>query len=321
MTAQPDAGIVVDPEMAAILARLAEEDGDLPDPTLLPIAEGREQFRRVHRRWNVPLPAMARVETLAVPAEHGAMPARLVAPDDADGAAILFVHGGGWTFGDLDTYDRAARLLAQASRSAVVTFEYRLAPEHPFPAPLHDTAGALRWLRSDAPALGLDPHRLAVAGDSAGANLALAAMLMLRDAGEPLPRAGGLFYGVYSHRFDTPSHRRNGDGRFGLSSTRMARYWANYVGPDGDRQGPLAAPLDADLAGLPPLAINGAGLDPLLDDTDDLCARLDRAGARYACAVYPGVVHGFMMMTADLAIARQAMNAAGAALKALLSND
>jgi acetyl esterase len=193
----------------------------------------------------------------------------------------------------------------------VLALEYRLAPEHPFPAPLDDVIAAIRVARDGGLGKSVDAERLALSGDSAGANLALAAMMACRQAGEPAFATAALFYGCYAPIFDTQSHQRLGDGTYILGTKGMRWYWRNFLGREPEDTMSLAAPLRADLTGLPPLYLNAAGLDPLLDDTLLLSARLSEAGVRHRVDVFPGVVHGFLRMTRDLPAAREALRAAG----------
>lgn len=297
------------PEMAAIMARLAAEDGHLPDPTTVPAAEGRAQAEAGNVRWNRDLPPMATAE-LTLPGGAAPRPARLFRPSSARGA-ILYIHGGGWAFCSLDTHDRAMRCLAEATGMAVIGIDYRLAPEYPYPAGLDDAAAAWRALPEG---LGL-AGPLGVSGDSAGANLALALMLREQEAGRRLPDFGLLFYGVYAVDHETDSHRRFGPGGYGLTTTKMIRY-RDWYAPDPaawdqPAVSPLAAP-DAALRALPPLYLNAAGLDPLLGDTLALRDRLHGLGRADPVRVHRGVIHGFMQMTSALAEARTAFAEAGA---------
>jgi acetyl esterase len=297
------------PEMAAIMARLAAEDGHLPDPTTVPPAEGRAQAEAGNLRWNRDPPAME-TAALTLPGGDGPRPARVFRPPSAHGA-ILYIHGGGWAFCSLDTHDRAMRCLAEATGMAVIGIDYRLAPEHPYPAGLDDAVAAWRALPE---VLGLSGP-VGVSGDSAGANLALALMLREQESGRPLPDFGLLFYGVYAVDHDTDSHRRFGPGGYGLTSAKMIRY-RDWYAPDPATWGePAVSPLaasDAALRALPPLYLNAAGLDPLLGDTLALEARLRAIGRADPVRVHRGVIHGFMQMTSALAEARTAFAEAGA---------
>jgi acetyl esterase len=285
-------------ETGAILARLRAAPAI--DWSAIPIAEARDLFHRNNAYWNEPVVELAQVEEFPIGACGHEMRARLYRP--SAGAALpvlLYAHGGGWTFGSVDSHDRFMRLLARESGAAVLGIDYRLAPEHPFPAGMDDTISAIVWLRREGAARGLDAARLALGGDSAGANIALSAMLALRDARAPLPAGAVLFYGCYAPMHDTPSHRRFGGGAFGLSTERMRWYWRNHLGALPEHTTALAAPLRADLRGLPRLFLNAAGLDPLLDDTLEMAARLAHAGTPAEIDLVPGVLHGCMQQTRE----------------------
>ncbi|HET7411748.1 MAG TPA: alpha/beta hydrolase, partial [Pararhizobium sp.] len=311
MTHDPKADDTPTSEMAALMARLASQDAALPDLMTLDAAAARAQAEDTNARWNRDLPPMEEARNITLPAtpELGspALKARLLRPAKARGL-ILYLHGGGWATCNVKTHERTMRVLAAESRMAVLGVDYRLAPEFPFPAALHDCVAAWRaacGMAGDLSAGG----PMAVAGDSAGANLALTLMLFESAARRRLPDFGLLFYGVYGDDPTTPSKRAYGDGRFGLSSAKMKRYWEWYVPQDEEHHNPLAAPLKAEdeaLRALPPLYLNAAGLDPLLSDTLALARRLDALGRSDTLFVHRGVVHGFMQMTIALAEARAA---------------
>ena len=295
--------------MQAVLERMALEDAGLPDWTTLPTAEARAMQERSNERWNVDQPPMAEIREEAL----AGLPARTFVPrEDTGQGAILYVHGGGWAFCSMATHERAARTLAVAAQAPVALFDYRLAPEHPFPAGLEDVKTA--WFGFSTAWQG---RALAFAGDSAGANLATAAMLDGARAD-----AGLLFYGVFDADFSTPSYHAHADGP-GLTRARMMRYWEMYA-PEAARDDPRLAPLratDAALASLPPLYLNAAGLDPLRSDAENFRARLTALGRRDRLRVWDGVVHGFMQMTAVLPEARAATEDAGAAFRALIEEQ
>lgn len=311
---------LLDPNQKTILDRIRS----LPavDMRALPIAVARQTFEDNQRPWvHCPVPTGPTVD-LTLPGPAGAIRARLYRPaGDAAGptGVVVFAHGGGWTFGSIDTHEGTARTLAGFSGCAVLSIDYRLAPEHPFPAPLDDVLAAVAFVQAGGLGAGIDPARLAVAGDSAGANLALGAMLALRDSGKPMPLTAALFYGCFAPIFETQSHRRFGDGSYLLGSANMRWYWANFLGNDDfDRAPAHAAPLTAELSGLPPLYLNAAGLDPLLDDTLMLSARLAEAGVRHRFDLWPGVVHGFLRLARELPPAVAALQAAGDHLRSTL---
>jgi acetyl esterase len=304
---------VVDPDMAPILE--AMRAAGPVDYAAMPIAEARVLFARGCEPWCALAPEIAAVEDLTLPGAAAPLRARLYRPRSGTLPLILFVHGGGWTFGSLDSHENECRHLALSSGAAVLAIDYRLAPEHPFPAPLEDVLAAVAAVKAGVLGDGVDPARLALAGDSAGANLALGALLALRDSGEATARAAVFYYGCFAPIFDTESHRRWGGGMFGLSSERMRWYWKNFLGGKLLDAPIRAAPLNADLSSLPPLYLVAAGLDPLHDDTVLIAARLKRAGVAHQVETVPGVIHGFLRHTPRIAAARRSLAAAGEFLR------
>lgn len=299
----------IHPQMARILAAFAATPG--VDFKTLPIALARTTADAGSIAWNEGAPDIPARE-IAVSADGVSLRGRLYHPKPGTALpVIVYVHGGGWTFGSVDTHDGTMRTLAAASGCAVFGFDYRLAPEHPYPVPLADTLGAIAFALAGELGPDVDARRWALAGDSAGATLALAAMIQRRDAGLALPATAALFYGCYAPDFVTGSHARFGEGYL-LTTANMRWYWRNYLGAAFEAPPVLAAPLNADLAGLPPLYLTAGGLDPLADDTLRLADRLAAAGVAFRHDHVPGVVHGCLRMSRELAPA-QAMIDAGAA--------
>jgi acetyl esterase len=309
--------LYVDPATALILREI--EQAGLPPVSSLSVAAARAQAEEGNRAWNLDPPSLASVSELAMPGPAGPIRLRHYRPREAASLPlVVYLHGGGFVLCSLDTHDRVMRLLALDSGAAVIGVDYRLAPEHPFPAPLDDCVAAVRWIRAEAAGLGVDPDRVVLAGDSAGANLALASLLDLRDAGEvDAIRGAALFYGCFWRRLDTPAHARFGNGSWRLGSAEMRWFWQHYLG-DPSASDPRAEPLHADLGGLPPLYLTAAALDPLYDDTLELDRRLEAAGVARRLDVYPGLVHGFMQMTPRCAAARAAVRDAGHAIRQML---
>jgi acetyl esterase len=307
--AMPDSLIhapFVDPETQTILDRVLAAPAI--DYTAMPIGEARRLFGEYNAAWNQPQPPIGETKEFTIIGVAGPMRTRLHRPTlDTSLPVIVYVHGGGWTFGSVDSHDRCMRLIALASGAAVLGFDYRLAPETPFPGPLDDGLAALAWVQREGRDHGIDPTRVAVAGDSAGANLALAMMIACRERKLPMPRTAGLIYGCFAPIFDTASHRRFGDGSFILASSRMRWFWRNYLGTLPETTDALAAPLRGDLRGLPPLFLNAAGLDCLLDDSVLLAERLAHAGVAYEFDFVPGVVHGFFQHTNAVTRSRRAL--------------
>ncbi|MGK9165492.1 alpha/beta hydrolase [Inquilinus limosus] len=290
--------MAVDPQIALMLGRIAAVTADTPPTQQLSPAEARRAMAAVLPLLNEHAPAVARVEDRALPGPAGPIAARLYDPGTADPSpAIVYIHGGGWVLCDLDSHDGVCRELAQRSGLKVVSIEYRLAPENPFPAPLEDCVAAVRWLAAHGRDWGIDPDRLVIAGDSAGANLSLATLLSLRDAGERPLRAAALVYGVFAPDHDTPSHLAyGGDDRYFLSTAEMEWFWGHYVPAGIDRRAPLAAPLYADLAGLPPLYLTAAEYDCLRSDTEQLAYRLAVAGQPHEFRLWRSMIHACLHM-------------------------
>ncbi|WP_158764691.1 alpha/beta hydrolase [Terricaulis silvestris] len=306
----PDA---IDPEIRA--ARAAQAAAATPfDITTLPIAEGRELSNAAALFFNDGTPEVATVETIAIDGPASTLRARIFKPGATE-RALLYLHGGGWVTCNVDTHDSVMRRLSLAANAIVVGVDFRLAPEHPFPAPLDDAIAAWRWLVANAAALGVPDTKLGVAGDSGGASLALALAIAERDAGRPYPHASALFYGAFAPQFDTPSHARNGGGAYGLTTERMRWYWRQYVPGALDSAPPLAAPLRANLAGLRAHHLSLADLDVIADDTRLLHEKFAAVGIPSELEEWKGAVHGFIQMGRDVALARQAIAKAGDFLK------
>jgi acetyl esterase len=278
--------------------------------------ERLREARIVARRPPIP---MARVEPVAIPGTAGAIGARLYVPPTADPQRppplLVYFHGGGWVIGDLDTHDDPCRFLAVHSGAALLAVDYRLAPEHPFPAAAEDAETAYRWATANAGRLGADPARIAVGGDSAGANLAAAVCLMARGASAPAPAMQLLIYPVTDTAGEAPSRRTFGEG-FLLTHKDMDWFEERYLPGDSDRSDPRVSVLRAaDLSGLPPAYIATAGFDPLRDEGEAFAARLREAGVRVALRRHPGLVHTFANLTAICPSARAAMLEAAGALR------
>jgi len=235
---------------------------------------------------------VAKVEDRLIPGPGGELAVRIYTPDaPAPRPAIVYFHGRGWVLGNLDGSDAHRRALANAASCAVVSVDYRLAPEAKFPAPVEDCYAATLWVAENAAGLGCDPKRIAVAGTSAGANLAAVVPLMARDRGRPPLAFQVLVYPITDGGMNTRSYRENADGYF-LTAASMAWFWKQYISDDTDRVHPYAAPIKAsDLSGLPPALVITAEFDPLRDEGEAYAERLRAAGVRVTCTRYEGTIH------------------------------
>jgi acetyl esterase len=254
-----------------------------------------------------PLPA---VNDLAIPGPAGMIPARFYEPPGMgieNRPLIVYFHGGGWTIGDLDTCDSVCRFLAANVPAAVLSVDYRLAPEHPFPAAVEDAFAAYRWAAVESARLGIDPDRIALAGDSAGGNLAAAVCLLSRDEEGPDPAMQALIYPVT----DTVGGQRSRDTfarGFLLTKADMDWFERHYLPGGTDHADPRVSVLRADgLAGLPPAYVTTAGFDPLRDEGEAYAARMQEAGVQVDLRRHPGLIHGFANMTAISPTAKAAM--------------
>ena len=268
---------------------------------------------------NGPAAPVASVQDRVVPGPAGELPVRVYTPEgEPPFPIVVFFHGGGWVVGTLDSYDPLCRALAAAVPAVVVSVGYRLAPEDRWPAAVEDAYAATLWASRKAAELGGVQHRLAVAGDSAGGNLAAVVALGARDRGGPPVAFQLLVYPVLDAAADTASWRDHAEG-FYLTAAGMRWYWDHYLGP-ADGSAPDASPLRAAfLGGLPPALVIGAEHDILRDEGEAYAARLRDAGVAATASRYPGVVHGFFRWRAVTGAAEAALQEAAAALRSALA--
>jgi acetyl esterase len=302
---------VLTPEIQAVLDEMNAAPG--PPAHELPVADARAAHSEEAARLCGPGEPVAEVRDRRL----DGVPVRIFRPEgEGPLPVVAYLHGGGWMMGTLDSYDSLLRALANASGAIVAGIDYRLSPEHRFPAALDDVLAAIRRLAADAGELDGDGGRLAVAGDSAGGNLA--AVVARRLRGELPLRAQVLVYPVIDAAFDTPSYREYGDGH-GLSAASMQRFWRLYL--DGaDPRHPDASPLRAeDLAGLPPASVLTAEEDVLRDEGEAYADALRAAGVPTELVRWPGTIHGFFRWLAVAPAAREAVATVGARLREALA--
>lgn len=306
---------------ARALLDFIEARGIPPTHTLSP-ADARA-FYRERRVTTQPLPAeVAEVRDLAADGPHGTIPVRLYRPLGSGAGplpVLVYYHGGGWVIGDLDTHDVLCRELANGAGCAVVAVDYRMGPEHRFPAAVDDVLAATRWVRREAAALGLDANRLAVGGDSAGGNLAAVVSIAARDAGD-LPIAFQLLiYPATDMRRGHPSHQANGQGYL-LTSDTMTYFHDHYItDPAHDLDWRASPLLHADLSKLPPALVLTAGYDPLRDEGAAYAEALTAAGNHAVYVCFERQIHGFITMGKVLDEANTAVALCAAELRRALA--
>ena len=289
-----------------------------------PVERAREIAEIVRRPWAQGGPAMERSVDRTVPVAGGAVRVRVHTPrgmvDGAvDGAALVYLHGGGWTLFSLDTHDRLMREYASRAGVRVIGIEYSRAPEARFPRAIEECCAVVHWLQAEGPALGVDPARLAIGGDSAGANLSVAACLRLRDRGLAPPLRGMLLnYGAYDGgTFDLADGLVTPPG-FTLTYDEMKRFWRNYLRGPADVADPLANLLLADPAGLPPALMVAADCDTLHAENLAMAAKFRAAGVPVDLVVYPGTTHSFLEAVSIARVANRALDESAAWLRGVL---
>ena len=298
----------IDPLVASMLEQMAAAGA----PALSEMSP--QDARAMYREMQAPLPKpeLASVEDT----EADKTPVRIYRTSEALSPCVVYFHGGGWVIGDLETHDSVCRQLALGTGATVMAVDYRLAPEHPFPAALDDCYAAACWASSHAVELNIDPNRMAVAGDSAGGNLATCVCLRIKAEGGPRLCHQLLVYPATDTAMDTASHKENAEGYL-LTRDSMVWFWDHYLGKGGaNKSSPYAAPIKAEsLAGLPPACIITAEFDPLRDEGEAYGKALAAAGVPTLVKRFDGMIHGFFGMTDALTGSKAAMDLATAELK------
>src|SRR5215469_13161297 len=302
-----DATPWIDPELVAAGKLLQSRGLVAPDRTQAALSEVRAAVDRIGAFLGEGSIPLQRERDLSLPGPHGQVPCRLYLPDNAEKPPLLlYAHGGGFMQGSLPSWDAMLRELVRQSGVAALSVDYRLSPEHRFPVAFEEMVAIVRLAAHEGAGFGIDPTRIAIGGDSAGANLALAAALALRDAGERALSFMLLIYGCFSTDTESPSWQRFGQGA-GLSQTQMRWIWETYLERPEQQNDWRAAPLLADPAGLPPAQLIVGRRDPLYDDSQALATRLKAAGVPCDLAIYDGINHGFIRYGRLIATARRAV--------------
>ncbi|MDQ6858889.1 MAG: alpha/beta hydrolase [Chloroflexota bacterium] len=300
----------VDPQIARVLARMPA--AARPEMDVIEARRASRERAQVLRR---DVEAVDRVFDRRVRTRAGDVAVRIYAPAGPSLPLLVFLHGGGWVVGDLDGPDALCRTLADRAHCMVVSVDYPLAPEHKFPAALEASYGVVGWVRDAAHEIGADPQRIAVGGESAGANLAAAIAQVSRDRGGPALCLQLLVTPALDHAFDTASYLENAEG-YGLTRREMMWWWSQYLARDLDGGDPYASPLRAtDLRGLPPALVVTAQFDPLRDEGREYACRLRAAGVPVDHRNYESAVHGFLSMASEVDMARAAVEEIAGAVR------
>ena len=307
----------LDPDMKALLDQMVAAKVQ-PFHRMTPQTAREQMARRTAGGDQVPV---ARVEDRLIPGPNGEIPVRIYTPSGTGPfGALVYFHGGGWVLGSIEMTDQPCRMITNAAHCVTVSVDYRLAPEHKFPAGPEDCYAVTRWVAENAARIGVVAERIAVGGTSAGATLAAATPLMARDRGNPAIAFQLLVYPATRRELDTPSHAQfANDGYYILSRADMEWFWGHYLADDADKINPYACPARAKtLAGLPPALVITAEFDPLRDEGEDYAARLRAEGVTTVLKRYDGVTHGFFGMPSLIEKSRTAIAEASAALRAAL---
>ena len=312
--------VTLDPDAAAVF-KAFQEAGRPPYETVSP-AEARELYLKGRLVTNPEPPELKSVQPLAIPSPNGPIPARIYTPSrlrQTNGLApcLVFFHGGGWVIGDLDSHDVVCRKLADEGELIVISVDYRLAPEHKFPAAVDDAITATKWIADSSRQLGIDASRLTVGGDSAGGNLAAVLAIAARDGNGPAIAGQVLIYPAIDFAMTHPSHSEP-ETSILLTHSVIKWFRDHYLNGAADVGDWRASPVRAKtLIGLPPAYVLTAGADPLRDEGDEYARRLKEAGVTVTYRTFPGQFHGFFTMGKLLQQANVAASEIGAWLKAL----
>lgn len=306
----------LDQQARAFLRQLEEMGG--PALNEMTPAEAREALAATVESAGDPEP-VGGVTDRSIPGPLGDIPIRVYTPEGSGPfPALVYFHGGGWVAGDLEMVDPSCTMLTNRTNAVVVSVDYRLAPEHKFPAPVMDCYAATQWVYDNAAELGVDPRRIAVGGDSAGGNLAAAVSVMARDRGTPDLAFQILFYPVTNLDYETRSYRENGADYF-LTTDMMRWFWGHYLQSEAFGRDTYASPLlIEDASGLPPAFVVTAEFDPLRDEGEAYAELLREAGNEVTANRYDGQIHGFVTRCGIMDVGKQAIDDAARQLRQAL---
>lgn len=311
----------MDPQVEALLQMMAAQAQAAGVPPLweLDPATARANAEVSFQAFNQPLPASVTITDRTIPGPAGEIPVKIFTPaGQGPFPLVVYFHGGGWVICSPATHTKLCAELAEGAGAVVVSVHYRLAPEHTPPAQLDDCVAAVRWAVDHAAELNADGSRFALAGDSAGGNLAACAALRLRDEGGPRARLQLLLYGAFTGNNDLPSVIENGEGKI-LTRQMMDWFYRHYLSAGADPKDPYIFPINGDLRGLPPAHLIVGTLDPLLDDSKLYAEALQKAGVPVKLSIYQDQPHIFLQLTAMLDGAKKGMAEACEALRTALA--
>jgi acetyl esterase len=315
------AGSDLDPDVRRFVRSMAESVSRLPPFDSAPYPQVRRWAEELRTPWRQGGPVMLESRELAAPTRHGPVRLRLHRPAPGVLPAFVYLHGGGWTLFSIDTHDRLMREYAARAGLCVIGVDYALSPEHKYPVALEQIVDVVDFLAERGGEFGIDASRLAIGGDSAGANLSVAAGKLRRDRRSTQPlRAMVLNYGAFIPHCSADACRRYGGADYMLGCEEMAGYWRNYLRSAADAEDPLACPLLGALGGLPPALLAVAECDILAEQSEEMAGRLRAAGVPTECIVYPGASHSFLEAVSISAIADRALADGAAWLRRVLDN-
>ena len=297
----------LDPEIRNFVRLMGEAWREHPPLDSLPLPEARRVADKVRGRFTPGGPQMARTTEMVLPWQQGSVRIRVYDPQGGGRKpALVYLHGGGWTIFSIDTHDRIMREYAGRTGMAVIGVDYSMSPESRFPRAIDETIAILRWLHGNGTSVGIDPSRIALGGDSAGAAMTISACIKLRDENESgLVKAMLLNYGAYDAACDSVSYRRYGDGGYMWGPGEMAAFWRNYLG-DTPMTNPLACPIHADVHGLPPAFSAVPDCDVMYEESMRMIEKLRRAGVPSNATIYAGATHSFLEAVSIARIADRA---------------
>jgi len=298
----------LDPDIRRFICTFAETIARHPQFNSAPFPQMRRWAEEARAPWSQGGPAMHETRNLQAPTRHGHVRVRIHRPKRGELPGLVYLHGGGWTLFSIDTHDWVMREYAARAGCCVIGVDYALSPENKFPVALEQVVDVVGWLAQEGRKLGIDAHRLAIGGDSAGANLSVATCLVRRDLKSSPPLCGMVLnYGAFVSRCSAEACRRYGGPEYMLGCEEMSQYWRNYMRSDHDAQNPLVCPLLASLGGLPPAFLAIAECDILAEQSVEMTRQLQAAGVSARSIVYPGASHSFLEAVSIAAISDKAL--------------